>query len=262
MSKLVAILNVTPDSFSDGGEHAYPAAAAARIGGLLGEGADVLDIGAESTRPGATALTPAEEWHRLEPVLAAAVTMAGAIPVSVDTRHAETARRALDMGAAWINDVSGFSDEAMIEAVKPYSCMLVAMHSLGIPPSPVQTLDPNSDPVRGVMQWMEDVVTRLCDQGIGRERIILDPGIGFGKTPEQSFELIKRVNELKQLGRPVLVGHSRKSFLSLLTAKPAAKRDAETLSISEYLAQSGVDYLRVHDVASHRRMLDNVAALR
>ena len=226
MTKLVGILNITPDSFSDGGLHFTPEKAVGAAREMIRQGAAIIDIGAESTRPGATALSSAEEWARLQPVLAALKD----IPFSVDTRHAETASKALAAGAAWINDVSGFSDAAMVAAVKSNNCKLVFMNSLSVPASRDIVLPLKADAVTLILAWAKERIAALEAAGIVKNRLIFDPGIGFGKTREQSFALLRGIEKFKVLGVPILVGHSRKSFLG------KEKRDEATLLLSQFMA--------------------------
>jgi dihydropteroate synthase len=250
---LVGIINLTPDSFSDGGKFADTGAVLAAISRMIGQGARVIDIGAESTRPGALPVSPGEEWRRLESVLTAlnGIRQPGVV-FSLDTRHAENATKALELGMDWINDVTGFISPLMINAVKASPCALVMMHSLGVPANQAITLPQNADVIDTVNRWAKDRIQALEAQGIDRNRIIFDPGIGFGKTPAQSLTLIRNIKDCMTLGVRVLVGHSRKSFL----AGFAADRDDATLAASLYLAEQGVDYLRVHDVVRHAQMLN------
>jgi dihydropteroate synthase len=255
--KLVGILNITPDSFSDGGKHFDPAAAVAHALELTRHGAHVLDIGAESTRPGAILISADDEWARLEPVLKLLMkTDFGNDTrplLSLDTRHGETADRALSYGIDWINDVGGFESPSMIEAVIESKTKLVVMHSLGVPPSKEQVLAQDQDPISFLINWGEKTITRLMKSRISPDRIILDPGIGFGKTPAQALHIIRNASCLKNLGVEILFGHSRKSLFTTFTSALAANRDVETLAASLYLARHGVDYLRVHDVQMHTR---------
>jgi len=243
MTKIAGILNFTPDSFSDGGKFASVPTALARIEEMVEEGADIIDIGAESTRPGAAALSASEEWERLEPLMQE-LTMSGAI-YSIDTRHAENAARALDLGFYWINDVSGFKDQKMIEVVKPYDCKLVMMHSLTVPADKNVTIPEDADVIETLLDWCKSHLSRLERAGIRKHRLIMDPGIGFGKTLKQSGQIIERVTELKACGLPMLIGHSRKSFLG------EGDKDAKTLAVSRHMIGKDVEYLRVHDVAGH-----------
>lgn len=239
-TRIAAIVNVTPDSFSDGGAAYRADDAVEAVLRLLNEGADIVDIGAESTRPGATPVSPGEEWTRLAPVLAG---LRG-VPFGVDTRHAETAKNALRAGAHWINDVSGFSDPAMVAAVRDSACLLVVMHSLTVPADKNVVMG-EADVVAALLDFARTRLDALEAAGIERMRLVFDPGIGFGKTAAQSWEIIRGIERFRELGVPLLIGHSRKSFLG------EEDRDARTLDVSRQLMRSGVAWLRVHDVAAH-----------
>ncbi|MFO0388395.1 MAG: dihydropteroate synthase [Alphaproteobacteria bacterium] len=256
-TRIIAIINVTPDSFSDGGEYFSPDSAIAAIKQALNDGADAIDIGAESTRPGATPISHAEEWRRLFPVLAQLKKYPLGGIISVDTRHPETAKKALALGAHWINDVSGFEGASMVDAVKDTNCKLVMMHSLGVPVDKHVVLLEDIDVVQYIINWAAKRFSDLETSGIARSRFIFDPGIGFGKTPAQSREILQRVNEFSVLGVPLFIGHSRKSFL-MLEASNNAEKDVATLEISRELVSEGVAYLRVHNVALHKNMLKDV----
>lgn len=244
--ELVGIINITPDSFSDGGLSFAVQDALANILRLVDEGADIIDIGAESTRPNATPITQEEEWARLEPVLSRLNGFP--IPISVDTRYAETAQKALALGARWINDVSGFANADMVAAVRDSNCNLVVMHSLTVPADKNVVLPIDADPVELIIAWVKTRFEELEKAGIRRERIIFDPGIGFGKNAEQSQKIIDGVARFKELDVPIFIGHSRKSFLSA----NGEDRDDATVKASQFLAENGVDYLRVHNVKRHR----------
>jgi dihydropteroate synthase len=248
MPKLVAIINVTPDSFSDGGQTLSPADALAAVVSVLNDGADIIDIGAESTRPGATPISASDEWGRLAPVLEGITALD--VPFSVDTRHALTATKSLIFGANWINDVSGFENPDMVAVVRDSNCKLVVMHSLSIPADKSVVMQ-EEDVVQALLVWARARLALLEKSGIARERIIFDPGIGFGKTAQQSRSIIDNIKEFKSLGVPIMVGHSRKSFLG----GALEERDAKTLEVSRFLAAQGVDYLRVHDIAGHKAAL-------
>jgi dihydropteroate synthase len=255
---LMGIVNVTPDSFSGDGKLAD--AALTHTQQLVEAGADILDIGAESTRPNATALSPEEEWGRLGPVLEAIVNAPWRqrVRLSVDTRHHQTAARALALGIDMINDVSGLRDTQMLELLEQYECDIVIMHALGIPVDPKQTLPVDCDVIAEIQHWKHEITARAASHGIGVERLIYDPGVGFGKTPEQSLALILSATELTKTGGRWLFGHSRKSFLKLVSDVDAAARDDVTLAYSTQLAQAGVDYLRVHNVARHTTLLERL----
>lgn len=256
MTKLAGIVNVTPDSFSDGGRYKTPRDVLAGIGQLIADGADIIDIGAESTRPGATPLSADEEWERLEPVIAGLEEFYSPyVRFSVDTRHAQTARRVLDAGVHIINDVSGFTQPEMINAVLESRCQLVVMHSLGVPADASMVMDESLDVVTELMEQAGHRLQSLVEAGIKPQRLIFDPGIGFGKTVLQSLAILHRIGELRELGVPLLVGHSRKSCLQAIAENSGLSRDEATLTVSQHLIQQKVDYLRVHDVAAHRNLL-------
>lgn len=254
---LVGIINITPDSFSDGGQLSSPEVLTTRIHELIADGAGVLDLGAESTRPGATPLSAEVEWSRLHPALEilkdTVRTLANPPKISIDTRHAAVATKALEAGVDWINDVSGFSDPRMCEVVAGASCDLVMMHSLTVPTDRGVVLPINENCVETLLAWAFDRLEKLEYFGIDRERIIFDPGVGFGKTAAQSIEIICDLDRFKELETRTLIGHSRKSFLTRFTNKPSQDRDFETVIASLEIARHGVDYLRVHDVKSHTR---------
>ncbi len=260
---LMGILNITPDSFSDGGVHEGAASAALAARTMLEGGAAVLDLGAESTRPGSVPVSEEEEWRRLAPVFESLAEdpLCRNAPLSIDTRHGAVALRAVEHGARWINDVTGFEREPMMEAAARSDARLVCMHSLGIPPSRDRVLDPRRDVIGQLHHYFEERLEAFSRAGIARERIILDPGVGFGKTTAQSWEILARASELTVLGCPILIGHSRKSYLNPLTAVPFAQRDAETIGASVALLETGISYLRVHEVPAHARALAAAAEI-
>lgn len=254
MTKLVGILNITPDSFSDGGEFFSPNEAISRAKKMVEEGASIIDIGAESTRPGAKLLSHEEEWERLHQIIHLIRKELPDITLSLDTRHVETLEKSLEYGINWINDVSGFSDYKMLPLLQSHKNLkLVLMHSMSVPADPQITI--NSDPVREVLEWAQKKMEWLQKNYIDRERIIFDPGIGFGKTKGQSLELIKNMSQFNKLKTKIMVGHSRKSFLTLFTNKPAEDRDIETIAVTAYLTLLNIDFLRVHDVAKNMQVV-------
>ena len=255
---LMGIVNVTPDSFSgDGRLHAEAAQFALK---LVDEGADIIDFGAESTRPGAQALTFEEEWARLGPVLEQVIAkdIRSRARISIDTYHAQTATRALDMGIDIVNDVSGFGETAMMDCVSEFDCDVVVMHALSIPADPHVTLPADCNVVEQILQWKLGVTEKAAGRGVTKERLVYDPGIGFGKTAEQSLALMDAAATLKASGGRWLFGHSRKSFMKAAGAEDSAARDAMTLEFSQSLAEAGIDYLRVHDVAAHTAMFQRL----
>ncbi len=256
-TELVGIVNVTPDSFSDGGDAFLPEEAIARVAQCFLEGAAVVDIGAQSTRPGAEFISAPQEWQRLEEVLPEAVRLARGCggTVSVDTFHPEVAQKALALGVDWINDVTGLENPAMVEVVRASACRLVLMHSLGVPPQRDFTLDAGQDPLHVLNDYFLRRIEALQAAGIEKSRLLLDPGIGFGTTPAQALAVLVRAGELHIHGVDLLVGHSRKSFLGLFTQAPSTQRDDLTLAFSAMLASGGVRYLRVHNVLRHATLL-------
>ncbi len=263
---IVGVLNITTDSFSDGGKFIDPKTALVQAENLFNAGADIIDIGAESTRPtGAVTLTPEEEWQRLQPILDAWQSLWSnknfKPKLSIDTRKPQTAEKLLKYPIDFFNDVTGLTDPKMLEVVKTSKAKIIFMHNLGIPANPEVVLPFDTDPVSNVYQWGEQQLEKLIKFGIDKERLIFDVGIGFGKNAGQSFALIKNISKFHQLGVPLLVGHSRKSFLNQFTNKPFAERDIETASISGFSAKQEVEYLRVHNVDINMRLLKINAAL-
>ncbi len=241
---VMGVLNVTPDSFSDGGLFLEPASAEEAARRMVAEGAGIVDVGGESTRPGADPISPAEERERVLPVL----ERLRGVPVSVDTRHTETAEEALRAGAVLINDVTAGESPGMFEAVASHAAGLVLMHKRGEPGT--MQRDPHYDDVVGEVEaYLLDRAAAAERAGVPRERIFLDPGIGFGKTVDHNLALLHALPRLVACGYPALVGTSRKSFLGAITRRPVdERRDASTatVALSAYL---GAAVVRVHDVA-------------
>jgi 2-amino-4-hydroxy-6-hydroxymethyldihydropteridine diphosphokinase / dihydropteroate synthase len=262
-TRLLGVLNLTPDSFSDAGQFLAVEKALAQAEKLVFEGADILDIGAESTRPGAKPILPEDEWRRLTPVLSELKAMIKDWPVkpklSVDTRHYQVAEKAIDLGVDWINDVSGFSDRKMRELVAKSSVKCVVMHNLGVPANKAVVLPSHPNIDEQMFNWAEQRLNELILAGVDREQLIFDIGIGFGKTAQQSAFLLKNIKVFQRLGCPLLVGHSRKSFLNLVTDKSFGDRDFETAVLSSHLALQEVDYLRVHNVGLNRQAVNMTA---
>jgi len=249
---LVGIINVTPDSFSDGGQFYSAEQALRQAVHLMEAGAEILDIGAESTAPNREPLTPDLEWQRLAPVLSAIMQakQSFVVPplISVDTRHAAVAEQALAQNIDWLNDVTGFEDADMRAIARSATVDCVVMHHLSIPPTKEKILARDQDPVTTLINWCEQKVAQLTNDGISPERIILDPGFGFGKSPGQALTLLQQMHRFTALTTRILVGHSRKSFMASFTPRPAPERDLETMLIAEHLNRQQVDYLRVHRV--------------
>src|SRR5436309_5286285 len=246
---VMGVVNVTPDSFSDPGVHLQPAAAVAAGWCALDEGAAIVDVGGESTRPGSAGVSDEEELRRVVPVLEG---LHGA-PVSIDTAKAEVARRALELGAELVNDVTALrGDPDLAEVVGESGAYLCLMHMQGEPRT--MQLNPTYDDVASeVAAFLEERLRFAVDAGIPEDRICLDPGIGFGKTVEQNFELVRRLDVLTALGRPVLVGFSRKSSLGRILGNPKATTGSLAASIAAAVAayERGATILRAHDVREH-----------
>lgn len=253
---VMGILNLTPDSFSDGGRFLALDDAVRRARQMAAEGADLIDMGGESTRPGAPEVSADEEAARVVPVLRA-LRDAVDLPLSVDTRKAMVAAEALAAGAHVVNDVSGLGDPGMAEVVAPSGAGLVLMHMRGTPAT-MQSRTDYADVVDDVAAELAEPLARGEAAGIDRGRIVLDPGIGFAKTAEQNLELIASVRRLEaRLGRPVLLGPSRKSFIgALLGGIPAEERDAGTVGACVAGLARGARLFRVHDVRGARQALD------
>jgi dihydropteroate synthase len=244
---VMGVLNITPDSFSDGGTHATAESAIEWGLQLVGDGAAIVDIGGESTRPGAAPVSRDDEVGRVVPVLRALAD--APVPLSIDTRHAEVARAALDAGAAILNDVSGFRDPAMVATLAASDAGAVVMHMLG-EPGTMQDAPRYDDVVGEVADYLGTQASMLVDAGVAPERIAIDPGIGFGKTLDHNLELLARLDELVSLGYPVVVGVSRKRFIGTITGvEVPAERLAGSLGATLAAVARGVDVVRVHDVA-------------
>ena len=246
--RVMGIINVTPDSFSDGGRFLHAAAAIAHAEQLVAEGADLLDIGAESTRPGARAPDTVEELSRLEPVLQGVLQLG--VPVSVDTSNPDVIRQVLDMGVDVINDVRALQRPGALQALARHPAAgLCLMHMRG-EPGTMQDEPLYDDVVAAVRDFLRERLQAALDLGIRAERIVLDPGIGFGKTVGHNLSLLRRQAELMHLGRPLLVGWSRKSTLGALTGRPASERLHASVSAALLAVHAGARLVRVHDVAA------------
>jgi dihydropteroate synthase len=253
---VMGVLNLTPDSFSDGGQFVRPADAIAGARRMVAEGADILDVGAESTRPygGATPVSAEEEWSRLQPVLPAVLELG--MPVSVDTMKASVADKALAVGAAIINDVWGLQhDPDIAKAVAEHDAGLIIMHNRHAPEPSIDIL---AD-IEGFFARSLDLADRA---GIARDRIVLDPGIGFGKTAEQSIAVLGRLDRLAAFGLPLLVGLSRKRFIASISPSEPGQRLGGSIAGNVLAALSGAAIVRVHDVAETVQALRIVAAIR
>jgi dihydropteroate synthase len=259
-SLVMGVLNVTPDSFSDGGRYFAPEAALARGRELIGQGADLIDLGAESTRPGSASVPADEQWRRLEPVLGTLVRETG-VTISVDTSSAQVARRALEAGARIVNDITALGDPDMAPVVAAAGAGLVLMHMQGTPAD--MQRDPRyDDPAREVTALLAARMEVASRAGVGAEHIALDPGIGFGKRERHSLELIARVETLGALGRPVVIGASRKSFIGRLLGLEVDQRVEAGLAVAAIAVFLGARIVRTHDVPATVRAVRMADVLR
>ncbi len=247
---VMGIVNVTPDSFSGGGQFYDVGGAVDHALQLVAEGADILDIGGESTRPGAAVVPLDEELRRVVAVVER-VAKQTTCPISIDTSKAEVARACLAVGATIINDVTGLRDPAMVELAARTGAGVVVMHMQGDPRT--MQLNPTyGNVVQDVSDYFTERISTLTDAGIARSAIALDPGIGFGKTLEQTLQQLRELQKLQSFGLPVCLGVSRKGFLGQITGKPRTERLAGSLAVACFaLAQGAAQILRVHDVAAH-----------
>jgi dihydropteroate synthase len=248
----MGVVNVTPDSFSDGGRFFDAPAALARARRLAGEGADILDIGGESSRPGALPVSVQEELDRILPVLAGLKGFDK--PVSVDTRRPEVMQAALGAGASMINDIDALAAPGALEAVARSGCAVCLMHKQGEPAT--MQIDPHyEDVVEEVKDFLKESIKSVISSGIEASRIVVDPGFGFGKTVEHNLELLRRLKEFSSLKVPLLAGLSRKSSLQKLTGRPVGERLAGSLALALLALQGGATILRVHDVRETRDVI-------
>ncbi len=249
-SKVTGIINATPDSFSEQNVFQSVQALIKKAEDFIKDGATVIDVGAESTRPHSLSVSPEEEWRRLEellPELRALCLSRGAL-LSLDTRNYETMERGIEAGVDIINDVSAGSDPKVLSLVARSQVVYVATHNLGIPPRGDYTLDCSVDVVSQLQGWSLKFLERAALAGVPASRLIIDPGLGFGKTLWQNWTILKRITELQQMNVGLLVGHSRKAYLTLVSQLPASERDCATAALATHLAQNGIDFIRVHNV--------------
>lgn len=251
----MGILNVTPDSFSDGGEFVAWERIEPHVDAMVHAGAHIIDVGAESTRPGATPINAAEEWARLAPLLARLVEKFRDDPlrplISLDTYHPQVAQRGLEAGVDIINDVSGLTSPQMRELAQAGDKDWIAMHHVTIPASKAHTLPPDCDPVETVERWLMEQMEAWDKAGLNLERLIFDPGVGFGKDALQSLQLLRHAGRFRRHGLRVLIGHSRKSFMENLGSRNVSEKDQVTVGASLNLCAQGVDIIRVHNVPLH-----------
>ncbi len=263
--KIVGVLNITPDSFSDGGLYFNKDNAIEHVRMLISQGADVIDIGAESRKPAiavenngvevSSLITADEELLRLDSIIPEVVSIAkeSGVSVSIDTRHVAVARYAIDCGVDTVNDAGSFNDNDMIELASKAGVKIVLMHALGIHGDHTKNIVPEDiDIISHLIDWFSLKITKLVDSGIKRSNIIVDVGIGYGKSQKHNWEILRRIDKLKELGN-LYVGHSRKSMYGLIGVNDKLSRDLETSFTSQVIASS-VDYIRVHNVEYHNRL--------
>jgi dihydropteroate synthase len=259
---IMGILNITPDSFSDGGIYMDTEIAVLKALEMINSGADIIDVGGESTRPFSLEVPPEEQIKRVIPVIEKIRDLNPDIPMSIDTRHSKTAKCALENGADIINDVSGLQwDEKMVTIASEFNVPIIITHSQGSPETMQITPFYSENVIDAVYKELYKITNKALNCGIRQENIIIDPGIGFGKTLEHNIELIKRIGEFKSLSFPILMGISRKSVISKLIDALPDEREEANISLGTYSAVNGADILRVHDVKSHYKafkVLDSI----
>lgn len=257
--QLMGILNVTPDSFYDGGSYDSTDRALKRAYAMQEEGADLIDIGGESTRPHAPLISPEEEARRLFPLLDQLADFP--LPLSIDTQKPSIAAYAIRAGASLINDINGFRDPKMQEVVAPSSASLCVMHMRGSPQTMQQKPSYAEGVIPSLLAFFEERLETLLKAGIPSERILLDPGIGFGKGVQENLMILKELHQLKQFGRPLLIGLSRKSFMGKILQKEAPNLLSATLIMNTLALLGGATVLRVHDLPVHREAIELLVAL-
>jgi len=265
--KIVGILNLTPDSFSDGGKYFDEEKALFHLTEMMMSGVDIVDIGAESTRPNAQILQAQDEISRLENILPKLISAVKNfnkihhknIQTSIDSYHLETIIFAHKIGVEIINDVSGLIDEKIIDYIAQNNLTAILMHNLAIHSNPDLIVNRDLNVVDEIINWGQQKITYLTSKKIQKSQLIFDPGIGFAKNSTQSIRILKNINALRVLNLPIYVGHSKKSFLDAINIPSQSELDrtAKTLIISQYLAQKNVDYLRVHDVLENIEAIEN-----
>ena len=258
---LMGILNVTPDSFSDGGLYNTHQKAINRVDEMIAQGADIIDIGGESTRPGAEPVSEKEESARVIPVIKEIVRKFN-IPISIDTRKAEVTKKALDAGAHIVNNVEGLkNNEILGKIVARYDVPIILMHMRGNPKTMQKDIKYRSV-VSDIIEELKNSITLARDAGIREDNILVDPGIGFGKTTDDNLKIIKRINDFKILKKAIVLGPSRKSFIGNVLNLDVSERLEGTLAVVAYASLKGVNIIRVHDVAQTRRIIDMVKAIK
>lgn len=265
MTKIVGILNITPDSFSDGGKFDSLNSAILQLKKMLTEGADMIDIGAESTGPKAAKISDEEEWRRLQKILPAIIfevknfnnQTGRKVQTSIDSYHFTNIKKAYEAGIDIINDVSGLIDKKIVEFIAEKNITTILMHSLSVPVKAELIINPHLNVVKEIINWAKEKISALEKMGVKKSQLIFDVGIGFGKSGAQSIRILKSIDDFRILGLPLYVGHSKKSFLDKLDCsdffitqanQKTLNRAEKTLIISKYLMKKNIDFLRVHDV--------------
>jgi dihydropteroate synthase len=259
-TRVMGVLNITPDSFSDGGRHAETEAALLAAAGMNEAGVDIIDVGGESTRPGAPDITASEEAARVLPVIRGIKSRLG-VRISVDTMKADVARQALDAGADMINDVSGLSDPAMLPLIVERGVPVVLMHMRGSPRTMQQ--ETRYDDLLGELTvFLRDRAESAVAAGLPGDKIIVDPGIGFGKSVEGNLMILERLKLLEQVGKPILIGASRKSFIGAVLDRLVDDRLEGSLAVAAYASAAGAHIIRAHDVEATVRVVRMIDAIR
>lgn len=257
-TEIVGILNITPDSFSDGGKFSSLENAVLQLKKMIEEGADIIDIGAESTRPNATPISAQEEWLRLEKILPSLIFEIKKHPQiksSIDSYHFENIKKSYELGIDIVNDVSGLIDEKIIDFVAQNNITTILMHNLAIHANPDLVVNQNIDINNEIIRWAQEKIAILTKKGIKKSQLIFDPGIGFAKDARQSISILKNINSYRILGLPIYVGHSKKRFLDDLDI--SGNRAEKTLAVSKYLIDRDVDFIRIHDVLQHKKLFSH-----
>jgi dihydropteroate synthase len=254
VTKLVGILNITPDSFSDGGKFDSLSSALNHLNKMLEDGADAIDIGAESTRPNSTPISTEEEWSRLEKILPAIISAVKKYPkkiqTSIDSYHFKTIKKAHDLGVDVINDVRGLADERIVDFIAKKNITTILMHCAPPKINPDLVINPHINLIPEMLSWANQKISDLEKKGVKKSQLIFDVGIGFNKNAQQSIRVLKNLDAFKILGLPLYVGHSKKSFLDAVNIE--GDRAEKTLVISKFLAEKKIEFLRVHDVKNNK----------
>ncbi|HNX24606.1 MAG TPA: dihydropteroate synthase [Spirochaetota bacterium] len=260
-TRIMGILNITPDSFYDGGMHNSIEKGFSHALKMSEDGADIIDVGGESTRPGSLPVSVSEEIDRVVPVIERIVKEIS-IPVSIDTTKSQVAVEAVKAGASIINDISGLTfDPAIIKAAADYKTWLIISHIKGTPYD-MQKNTGYNDIIKDILDFLNIAINNALDQGVSREKIILDPGIGFGKSQEQNYIILNNIMKIRETGYPVLIGLSRKSLIGKLYNYNEEDRLPATIALNAVAVNNGADIVRVHDVKAHRLAMDSIDFLK